>query len=67
MVALGMLPKEEDFRQLKSSLEALEIKNSYMTEVITWLARRQGRTFVPPAGKQARPESLAVTERRGDP
>lgn len=49
MVTIGMLPKEQDFRQLKSRQEALEIQCAYMSEVVTWLANHQGGNFTPPA------------------
>jgi hypothetical protein len=51
MVAMGMLPKEQDFRQLKSRKEALEVQNAYVSEVVTWIANHQGGNFVPPARK----------------
>jgi hypothetical protein len=65
MVAIGMLPKEQDFCQLKSRQEALEIQNAYLTEVVTWLARHQGGNFVPPARNYAgmRPQLLLLNER----
>jgi hypothetical protein len=37
LVALGMLPKEQDFRQLKARQEALEIQTAYVVEVVNWL------------------------------
>jgi hypothetical protein len=49
LVALGMLPKEQDFHQLKRRHEALEIQCAYVAEVVTWLANRQGGNFTPPA------------------
>jgi hypothetical protein len=42
MVALGMLPKDEDFFQLKSIMEMLESQNEYLLKVVTWLARKHG-------------------------
>jgi hypothetical protein len=35
MVALGMLPKDEDFRQLKHRMETLEAQNAYLLDVVT--------------------------------
>jgi hypothetical protein len=35
MVALGMLPKGKDFRQLKGKMEMLEIQDEYLLKVIT--------------------------------
>jgi len=37
MVDLGMFPKDEDFRQLKGRMEALEIQNEFIMEVLTWM------------------------------
>jgi hypothetical protein len=57
MVAMGMLPKEQDLYQLKSRQEALEIQNAYVSEVVTWIANRQGGNFVPPARNYAKAKS----------
>jgi hypothetical protein len=35
--SLGMLPKDEDFFQLKSSMELLENPNTYLLDVVTWM------------------------------
>jgi hypothetical protein len=57
MVALDMLPKDEDFRQLKGRMEMLEIQMEYMSKVITWLAHKHGGIFQPPI---ARPGAMTV-------
>jgi hypothetical protein len=49
MVAMGMLPEEQGFHQLKSRQEALEIQNAYAYEVVAWMANRHGGSFVPPS------------------
>lgn len=38
LVALGLLPKVEDFKQLKGHIEALEIQNAYIMEILSWMA-----------------------------
>jgi hypothetical protein len=49
LVAIGILPKEQDFRHLKSKQEALEIQCDYVSEVVTWLANRKGGKSTPPS------------------
>jgi len=45
MVALGMLPKEKDFRQLKRRMETLEEHNSQHISMVSWNAKRHGGSF----------------------
>lgn len=59
-----MLPKEQDFRQLKSRQEALEVQNAYMTKVVTRLAKHQGGNFIPPTRSYASAETSNVVAGR---
>jgi len=54
MVALGMLPKDEEFRHLRHRMETLEEKNAYLLSVVTWIAKHHGGTFQPPTAIQPR-------------
>jgi hypothetical protein len=45
MVAMGMLPKEQDFQQLKSIQEALEVQNAYLTKWSPGLPDVKGETL----------------------
>jgi hypothetical protein len=58
-----MLPKEEEFRQLKHIMESMEAHNAYLIEVVTWLACCHGGTFVPPIGCQLGHETSDVVAR----
>jgi hypothetical protein len=64
MVALGMLPKDEDFRQLKRRMETLEAQNAYLMEVVTWIAHRHGGSFHPPVVPQPWVELSAIVARK---
>jgi len=64
MVALGMLPKDEDFRQLKHRMETLEAQNAYLLTVVTWIAHRHGDSFHPPAANRPWGESSASAAHR---
>jgi len=50
MVAMGMLPKDHDFRQLKKSMESLEEKNKFLMMMVCWLVKHHGGTFPLPSG-----------------
>jgi len=50
MVSLGILTKEEEFHQLKGKMEAMENQNVYLIEVVTWLIRHHGGSFIPLVG-----------------
>lgn len=50
MVALGMLPKERNFRQLKHRMETLEEQNSLLMEMVQWLVTHHGGSFPLPSG-----------------
>jgi hypothetical protein len=60
LVAIGMLPKEQDFRQLKSRQEALEIQCAYVSEVVTWLANHKVATSPLLPGTMLRPGLLRL-------
>jgi hypothetical protein len=64
MVAMGMLPEEQDFHQLKSRKEALEIQNAYVYEVIIWMANRHGGSSVLPAISYVWAKSSKTVSRR---
>jgi hypothetical protein len=49
MVSFRMLPKDEDFHQLKRRMEMLESQNEYLLKVVTWLSRKHIDIFQPPA------------------
>jgi hypothetical protein len=50
MVALGMLPKDQDFRQLKQRMESLEEQNSLLMMMFSWLVQCHWGTFPLPLG-----------------
>jgi hypothetical protein len=64
MVSIGMLPKEKDFRHLKRRKEVLEFQCAYVSEVVTWLAKRQGGNFTPPTKNYVEDESLKDVDGR---
>jgi hypothetical protein len=64
LVALGLFPKDEDFRQLKGCMEALEIQNTYIMEILSWMENRLGGTFTPPKRHYSGPKSLNVVAQR---
>jgi len=63
MVTLGMLPKDEDFCQLKSHMEMMETQNAYMLEVVTWLAHKHEGVFHPPTRGLAKGKSFVDANR----
>jgi len=60
MVALGILPNDEDFHQLKSRMEMLEFGNAYFLEVVTWMTCRHWGVFHPPAAGPTKGVSSAT-------
>jgi hypothetical protein len=66
MVALGMLPKDEEFRQLKHKMETLEGKNDYPISMISWMAQRLGSIFHPSTGTHAWMRPSTAANRSGE-
>jgi hypothetical protein len=64
LVSFGLLPKEEEFRHLKSRMEDLEIQKPYITNILSWMANWLGGTFTPPDRHYSSPKySNAATQR----
>jgi hypothetical protein len=47
-MALSMLPKDEEFHQLKNCMETLKEQNAYLLLVVTWITKHHGGSFQPP-------------------
>jgi len=45
MVELGMLPKDQDFKNLKKSMESLEDQNNLLITMVSWLVKGHGGSF----------------------
>jgi hypothetical protein len=61
MVALGMFPKDQHFRQLKQRMESLEEKNNPLMNMVQWLVKFHGGSFYcPTRGRLHSRSSLAM-------
>jgi hypothetical protein len=60
MVALGMLPKDDEFRKLKHRMETLEEQNSYLLSMVMWITQCHGGAFHPPTTNWSRTPSVVV-------
>lgn len=49
VVVLGMLPKEQNFRQLKKRMETLEEQNTQLILMVSWIAKCHSNSFQLPA------------------